>query len=159
MTAVRTAALISGASVAVVAAIGSYSHTQRLAAGHGETWLSYLLPLSVDGLLVVASLAMVRARRAGESPPGLAWFALVLGILVSLVANVAAAGPDLVSKLVSAWPPLALAVAFELVVTLARPTSTSDTRANPQVTTVPTSAGDPTPADPPTQEATPDAPN
>ncbi|QKV74516.1 DUF2637 domain-containing protein [Amycolatopsis sp. Hca4] len=122
----RTSGIVFGALVALVAAIASYTHMRDLAAKHGETWLSWLVPLSVDGLLVVASLAILRARRDGTAAPGLAWLAVVVGVLVSLVANVASAGPDLVNKVVAAWPPLAFAMAYELVVSLIRPAAASD---------------------------------
>lgn len=132
----RTSGIIFGALVALVAAVASYTHMRDLAAKHGETWLAWLVPLSVDGLLVVASLAILRARRDGTPAPGLAWLAVVVGVLVSLVANVASAGPDLVNKVVAAWPPLAFAIAYELVVSLIRPTAASDLAA----------AGEPEPA-------------
>ncbi|PRX48702.1 uncharacterized protein DUF2637 [Prauserella shujinwangii] len=118
--ATRTAGLVSGALVALVAAIASYTHMRELAAAHGEAWLAFLVPLSVDGLLVVASLVIVNARRSRGETPWLAWTALIVGVLVSLAANVAAAEPDLVSRLVAAWPPLAFAVSFELVLRLVR---------------------------------------
>ncbi len=121
----RTSGIVFGALVALVAAVASYTHMRDLAAKHGETWLSWLVPLSVDGLLVVASLAIVRARRDGTVTPGLAWLAVVVGVLVSLVANVANAGPDLVNRLVAAWPPLAFAMAYELVMSLIRPADAS----------------------------------
>ncbi|MEU8636808.1 DUF2637 domain-containing protein [Amycolatopsis sp. NPDC048633] len=125
----RTSGIIFGALVALVAAVASYTHMRDLAAKHGETWLAWLVPLSVDGLLVVASLVILRARRDGTPAPGLAWLAVVVGVLVSLVANVASAGPDLVNKVVAAWPPLAFAIAYELVVSLIRPTAASDSAA------------------------------
>lgn len=120
MMASRTAGLVAGAVVALVAGLASYTHMRQLAAEHGETWLAYLVPLSVDGLLVVASLVIVTARRAGTSTPVLAWLALATGVAASLAANVANAGDDLVSRLVAAWPPLAFAVTFELVLRLVR---------------------------------------
>lgn len=121
MNATRNAGVTSGALVTLVAAAASYTHMRELAARHGEAWLSWLMPLSVDGLMVVASLVIIVSRRTvGRS--GLAWLALVVGVLVSLLANVAAAGPDLVSRLIAAWPPLAFATAFELVLRLVRAT-------------------------------------
>ncbi|MFI9454445.1 DUF2637 domain-containing protein [Amycolatopsis sp. NPDC052450] len=129
MNGYRTSGIAFGGLVALVAAVASYTHMRTLAAKHGEDWLSWLSPLSVDGLLVVASLAILRARRDGGRAPWLAWLAVVVGILVSLVANVAAAGPDLASRLVAAWPPLAFALAFELVMSLVRQVDASQTEA------------------------------
>ncbi|PXY25130.1 hypothetical protein BAY59_24190 [Prauserella coralliicola] len=127
MSHTRTAGLVSGAVVAAVAGAASYTHMRALAAEHGEQWLSYITPLSVDGLLVVASLVIVEARRRGDRGPVLAWLALVAGVLASLAANVAAAGPDLTSKVIAAWPPAAFTIAFELVLRLVRVTTQPDT--------------------------------
>jgi hypothetical protein len=41
--------------VAAVAAAASYSHMRRLAIDAGEGEIAFLLPLSVDGLVVAAS--------------------------------------------------------------------------------------------------------
>jgi hypothetical protein len=96
---------------------------RELAARHGEAWLAYLIPLSVDGMIVVASLVIVNAGRT-RAPralrPWLAWLTLFAGVGVSLAANVAAASPDLISRFVAAWPPLAFAVSFEHVIHLLR---------------------------------------
>jgi hypothetical protein len=59
---VTTAAVVS---VALVAAVASYEHMRALAALAGEGWRSWLLPLSVDGLAVAASMTMFVRRRAG----------------------------------------------------------------------------------------------
>lgn len=109
--------------MALVAAIVSYSHMRALAVRAGEGWRAILLPLSVDGLLVAASLVLLVRRRSGLSGSALAWLALVLGLAVSLVANVAAAEPTLVGRLVAAWPPLAFGLAYELLLHLVRPVS------------------------------------
>lgn len=127
----RRVGLTAGGVVALVAAVASYSHMQALAAAHGQQWLSYILPLSVDGMLVAASLVIITARLAGEHRTHLAWLALVAGVLVSLLANVASAGPDLISKLVAAWPPIAFAVSFELVLRLSRASTPATRLATP----------------------------
>lgn len=117
---VRTVGLTFGGMVAAVAGIASFTHMQKLAAQHGEAWLSWITPLSVDGLLVLASITLIQARRRGETPPKLATVGIVVGLLVSLAANVGAAGPDLVSKAWAMWPPIAFALAYELLLNLAR---------------------------------------
>lgn len=129
MNATRAAGLVAGAVVALVAGAASYTHMRQLAAEHGQGWLSWLIPLSVDGLLMVASLVIVTARRDRAGEPWLAWLALAVGVVASLAANVAAAGPDLVSRLVSAWPPFAFAVTFELVLRLVRTNAGEKTQA------------------------------
>lgn len=101
--------------VASIAAIVSYAHMQQLAAGAGESWRSYLLPLSVDGLVVAASMVLVGRRRAGEPGGVLAWSALAGGVLASVAANMADAGAGATAVLTAGWPAVAFAVAFELL--------------------------------------------
>jgi hypothetical protein len=108
---VTTAAVLA---VALVAAIASYDHQRMLAELAGEEWRAWLLPLSVDGLVVAASMSMLVRRRAGLPAGLLASTALLLGVGASLAANVAAAEPTVVGRLVAAWPPVALLVSYEL---------------------------------------------
>jgi hypothetical protein len=109
---VTTAAVLS---VALVAAIASYEHMRALAELAGEGWRSWLLPISVDGLAVAASMTMLVRRRAGLPAGALAWVALLLGLGASLAANVAAAEPTVQGRLVAAWPPLGLLLSYELL--------------------------------------------
>ena len=112
---VRAATTAAVATVATVAAAVSYAHMYDLAAASGEEWRSWLLPLAVDGLLAAAGMSMLVARHHGRRPTPLAWVSLWLGISASLAANVAAAEPTVTGRLVAAWPPVALALAFELL--------------------------------------------
>jgi hypothetical protein len=109
---VTTAAVVA---VAAVAAIASYEHMRALAALAGEGWRSWLLPISVDGLAVAASMTMLVRRRAGLRAGVLPWTALLLGLGASLAANVAAADPTVVGRLVAAWPPVGLLLSYELL--------------------------------------------
>jgi hypothetical protein len=102
-------------AVAQVAAVASYEHMRALAAVAGEGWRAWLLPISVDGLAVAASMTMLVRRRAGLPAGGLAWVALLLGLGASLAANVAAAEPTVVGRLVAAWPPVGLLLSYELL--------------------------------------------
>jgi hypothetical protein len=73
--------------------------------------------LSVDGLLVLATIGLLKPARGGSRRAYYAVrLAFVLGIAVSLAANVAAA-PRLAWQpvLVSGWPPVALLLAVELL--------------------------------------------
>ncbi len=101
--------------VAVVAALGSYEHMRELGIEVGEGWRAGLLPLSVDGLGVVAAMTMLVRRWAGQPAGLLAWAALVLSLGVSLAANVAAAEPTVEARLWAAWPPVGLLMAIELL--------------------------------------------
>lgn len=112
---VRRTTTAAVALVALVAAAVSYAHMRDLAEQAGEQWRAWLVPLAVDGLLVAAAMSMLVSRRRGDTPSALAWFSLVLGIAASLAANVAAAAPTVSGRLVAAWPPVALALAFELL--------------------------------------------
>jgi len=101
--------------VATVAALVSYAHMREVAERAGEQWRAWLLPLSVDGLVVAASMVLLTRRRVGLPGGWLAWCALLGGVGASLAANVAAADPSVTARLVAAWPALAFAVAFELL--------------------------------------------
>jgi hypothetical protein len=66
--------LLAAGLIAGIAAWVSYHHMAGVAARYGETGASpYLLPLSVDGLIVVASICLVelggRIRTADDAPP------------------------------------------------------------------------------------------
>jgi len=101
--------------VAAVAAVVSFAHMWTVADRAGEQWRAYLLPLSVDGLVVAASMVLLTRRRAGLPGGRLAWCALLGGVGASLAANIAAAEPTATARVVAAWPALAFAVAFELL--------------------------------------------
>jgi len=112
---VRRVTTSSVLAVALVAAVASYEHMRALAELAGEGWRSWLLPISVDGLAVAASMTMLVRRRAGERAGALPWVALLLGLGASLAANVAAAAPTVVGRLVAAWPPVGLLLSYELL--------------------------------------------
>ncbi|MFG2940362.1 DUF2637 domain-containing protein [Streptomyces sp. NPDC048282] len=105
--------------VAGVAAYASYVHQREFARqGGADAVSSSLWPLSVDGLLLLATIGLLKpvgpsTRRARWA----VWSAFLLGIGVSLAANVAAA-PALEWKpvLVAGWPPVALLLSVELLV-------------------------------------------
>jgi Protein of unknown function (DUF2637) len=99
--------------VAVVAAAASYQHQHSLAAVAGERWLAWALPISVDGMMLATGRSILRRRRAGIPAPSLSWFGFALGFVASVAANVAAAHPTVVGRLIAAWPPVALFIAYE----------------------------------------------
>jgi hypothetical protein len=112
---VRRVTTLAVVLVAAVAAVASYEHMRALAVLAGEDWRSWLLPVSVDGLAVAASMTMLVRRRVGLPAGVLVWTALLLGLGASLAANVAAADPTVAGRLVAAWPPVALLLAYELL--------------------------------------------
>lgn len=99
--------------VALVAAAASYQHQRTLATLAGEGWLAWALPVSVDGMMLATGRSILRRRRAGIPAPFLSWFGFTLGLVASVAANVAAAEPTLVGRLIAAWPPVALFIAYE----------------------------------------------
>src|SRR5262245_28484242 len=81
---VRRVTTASVLAVAGVAAVASYEHMRSLAELAGEGWRSWLLPVSVDGLAVAASMTMLVRRRAAQPSGFLPWVALLLGLGASL---------------------------------------------------------------------------
>jgi hypothetical protein len=66
-----TAAVVC--AVAAFAAVVSYSHIYGLGRVHGQDGTAArLLPLSVDGLILAASLVLLHEARNGRDAPGLA---------------------------------------------------------------------------------------
>jgi Protein of unknown function (DUF2637) len=120
------------ATVAAVAAVISYHHAYELVSTHGETGLTArLLPFTVDGLILAASMLILDANRRHQPVPPLARWCLGAGILATIGANLAhglAHGP--IGALVSAWPALALVGSFELLMTLIRTESQASTGAD-----------------------------
>jgi Protein of unknown function (DUF2637) len=117
---ITTAAAV--AAVAAIAAIISYRHAYELVSTHGETGVTArLLPFTVDGLILAASMLILDANRNHQRVPPLARWCLGAGILATIGANLAhGLGHGPVGALVSAWPALALAGSFELLMTLIR---------------------------------------
>jgi len=104
--------------VAGVAAYSSYAHQRQFALdGGADPVAAALWPLSVDGLVVLASTGLL-TQHAGTTRRA-RWamrLAFLLGVAVSLAANIAAA-PALTWQpiVVAGWPPLALLLAVDLV--------------------------------------------
>ncbi|MFI0409164.1 DUF2637 domain-containing protein [Actinomadura sp. 3N508] len=84
---------VSTASVIVlagIAAVISYKHMFHLVLRYGESsWTATLLPVSVDGMIAVASMSPPVGSRRGHRSGLLPWSLLVLGSAPSLAANVA----------------------------------------------------------------------
>ncbi len=115
------ARVTAGAAVTVVAVVGavlSFSHLSGLAARSGEA-APWLVPVSVEGLIVCSSMVLLVRSRTGQRAP-LAWSGLLLGVAATLVGNVVAAEPNTVARVIAAWPAVAFIVAFELLLSLVR---------------------------------------
>jgi Protein of unknown function (DUF2637) len=126
---IRLTTALAVATVAAVAAVISYRHAYELVSTHGETGVTArLVPFTVDGLILAASMLILDANRRHHPVPPLARWCLGAGIAATIGANLAhglSHGP--LGALVSAWPALALAGSFELLMTLIR----TGTRASP----------------------------
>ncbi|WP_150253098.1 DUF2637 domain-containing protein [Nocardiopsis deserti] len=102
--------------LAGIAAVVSYSHMYELALRHGEPeWRAALFPLSVDGMIVGASMTLLSDARHGRKGGLLPWTLLIVGSGASLAANVAVADPTMWSRIIHAWPSFALIGAYELL--------------------------------------------
>jgi hypothetical protein len=119
---IRITTALAVAAVAAVAAVISYRHAYELVSTHGETGLTArLIPFTVDGLILAASMLLLDASRRNQAAPALAQWCLGAGIAATIGANLAhGIGHGLIGALVSAWPALALAGSFELLMTLIR---------------------------------------
>jgi hypothetical protein len=119
---IRITTALAVAGVAGVAAIISYRHAYELVSTHGETGLTArLIPFTVDGLILAASMLILDASRRNQPVPPLARWCLGAGIVATVGANLAhGLGHGPIGALVSAWPALALAGSFELLMTLIR---------------------------------------
>jgi hypothetical protein len=108
--------------VAAIAAIVSYVHVASLAIRYGQPLLAaYLLPVSIDGLVAVASLVMLRAARTNVSAPWLARTGLVLAVMATLACNVAYGLPHgWPGALLSGWPAVAFVVSAEMAISMTR---------------------------------------
>ena len=100
----------------------SYSHIYGLGRAHGQDGTAArLLPLSVDGLILAASLVLLHEARNDRDAPRLARFMLWLGIGATIGANIAyGARYGLLGALISAWPAVAFIGTVEIVMQFVR---------------------------------------
>ncbi|GAA4714797.1 DUF2637 domain-containing protein [Phytohabitans rumicis] len=116
MSPTRVARNVSTVAVASIAAWSSWSHMVHVALRFGERpEVAYVLPISVDGMLIVASTAMVDDQRAGRPVRWSARVAFIAGVGASVAANIAAAQPTLGARIVAAWPAIALLLVVEML--------------------------------------------
>lgn len=118
----RTLTTLAVLLVATIAAVVSYMHVATLAMRYGQPRLAaYLLPVSIDGLVAVASLVMLRSARLGVSAPWLARSGLVLAVAATLGCNVAYGLPHgAPGALLSGWPAVAFVVSAEMAISMTR---------------------------------------
>lgn len=119
---IRIATALVVVAVAAFAAIVSYSHIFDLGYTHGQQGAAgRLLPLSVDGLILAASLVLLHEARNARSAPPLARVMLWLGIIATVTANVAyGAAYGITGAIISAWPAVAFIGSAEMAMGLVR---------------------------------------
>jgi uncharacterized protein DUF2637 len=104
------------ALLALIAGTVSYLHMHQLVAEHGQPgWVAALTPLSVDGMIVAASTALLADSRTGGRGGLLPWALLVIGSVASLAAHAAVAEPTATGRVIAAWPSFALIGSYELL--------------------------------------------
>ncbi|EFC84747.1 hypothetical protein FrEUN1fDRAFT_2064 [Parafrankia sp. EUN1f] len=159
--AIRITTVVAVATVATVAAFVSYRHMRGVALQYGEDPMTAtVLPFSVDGLIVAASMAMLGDRRAGRRRSWLSAGLLAAGACASLAANVLHADPTMSARVIAGWPPLALLGSYELLMRQIHPDrrlapppaqAPADPPATPALSAAaPPEATGPRPAQPPT---------
>jgi hypothetical protein len=128
-----TAAVVT--AVAAFAAVVSYSHVFDLGRLHGQSGTAArLLPLSVDGLILAASLVLLHEARNGRPAPALARCMLWLGVSATLVANALyGLAWGVLGVALSAWPGAAFVGSVELLMGMVRRTRSAGQPAGAQI--------------------------
>lgn len=127
MTLTKVASRAAAAVVAAVAGIVSYGHIRAVALAVGESELAaILLPIGIDGLIIVATLAMLEDSRSGRVPRMSARLALAFGIAATVAFNVASAEPSWTARVVAAVPAVSFLLAIEVLVRSGQPKPASD---------------------------------
>lgn len=114
----RWVAIAGSAPVVAVAAFASYTHIAELAHRHGQSaTISAMMPLGIDGLMIVAAVAMI-ADRAAKLPK----VAFILGVVLTLGANILSVQqPDPISYVIAGAPAAVLVATSELLLRLCLP--------------------------------------
>lgn len=108
---------LSTGVVGLIAAYQSYGHMHDLIVSSGEDKYGseWVVPLSVDGLALAATMTMIQDKRAGRKPRLTAWIGLGVGVVASVAANVMSAQPNPIARVIAGWPAVALAIVIEMV--------------------------------------------
>lgn len=110
---IRRSMLVAMIAVAGTAAILSYSGIQTLALQAGfPPVLSWLLPLTIDGLVLAGALVVLDAESRNLPSKAFGWFLTITAIATSVAANVATA-EGWVAMVTHAVPPVFLALTLE----------------------------------------------
>lgn len=121
--------------MALIAAVVSYSHMVQFAMSVGEQWRSYLIPLTIDGLVAASSMVLWTQRIYKRPTSYLAWAALIGGGAISVVVNAADARPQITALLIAGWAPLAFLIGYQLLHFLLHAESATETTHTVSTTT------------------------
>ncbi|MFI0482216.1 DUF2637 domain-containing protein [Actinomadura sp. 9N215] len=115
-----TAAVVVG--IGGIAAYISYQHALDVATAHGEAGATgRLVPLTIDGLVYVASMVLLDSARRRVPAPFLARLALALGIGATVAVNVLhGVAHGVVGALIGAWPAVCLVLVVEMLMGMVR---------------------------------------
>lgn len=121
----RAGTRLAAGTVAAVAGYSSWRHIVEVASGAGEDGsVAAVMPLSIDGLIVVSTLAMLEDKRNGCRPRLSARIGLALGVAGTLAFNLASAAPAWDARGVAAVPAVAFLVAVEILSRTGKPRQT-----------------------------------
>lgn len=100
--------------IALLAFILSYNAIQQLALENGTPkYLSYLVPLVIDGALVVFAIAMLDAATAYNKRPYAISILVGVFVLISIAFNIAHSNMQLIGIAIAVIAPFALFATFE----------------------------------------------
>lgn len=119
------ASRVTTAVVAVVAGYASYRHILSVATKAGEhTSVAAVLPLSIDGLILVGTLSLLASKQTNSTnnKTAAARMAIVVGVIATMAANVASAQPTWTARLVACAPPVAFLLSIEVLSGMITPT-------------------------------------
>lgn len=99
-----------------ISAAGSFTHIQRMAAGHGQDgWVSWAIAVSMELVVGMAALEILRDSRAGRHA-GMPWLILLSGAALVLATNLATAERSPWGWILAGWPAVASMSATKLFV-------------------------------------------
>lgn len=100
--------------IALCAFVLSYNAIRLLAEDNGVTgWLSYLVPLVIDGALVVFAVALLDAATAYNKKPIAITLLVGLFVAISIAFNIAHSNMKVIGIAIAIIPPVALVATFE----------------------------------------------
>jgi hypothetical protein len=116
----RFALVVSFLLVGGVAAVMSYTHIKDVSLiAHQGPLISHLMPLAVDGMMLIATVAILEDKAYGRYPRGWARFGFWVGAVGSTAANIASVvvvwGWDWLAVAFAGAPPLLLMLSVEIV--------------------------------------------